>query len=49
MKNVTMTGGGVFTQCLNAFVKRVVNMLFMVHVASKLTCWLKSTLWKILL
>ena len=48
MKNVTVTG--VFTHCLlNVFVKCVVNVLFVVDVASKLTCWLKSSVWKILL
>jgi hypothetical protein len=44
-KQVTVTGGGVFAKyLLNVSAKCVVNVLFMVHVSSKLTYLLKSIL-----
>ena len=46
LNDVTVIGGGVFAY---VFVKCVDKVLFTVHVASKLTCWLKPSLWKILL
>jgi len=47
MKHATLTGGGVFTWHLfNVLVKCVVNVLFMVHVASKQPYWSKPLLWE---